>query len=62
MNRMTVTKDGRHLGSVTTLRDRTELSRLEREIGGDQLLFRPDHLHRLVLGDALRPAVEEKRE
>ncbi|MFF6783011.1 ATP-binding protein [Streptomyces sp. NPDC012510] len=33
MNRMTVTKDGRHLGSVTTLRDRTELSRLEREIG-----------------------------
>lgn len=33
MNRMTVTKDGRHLGSVTTLRDRTELARLEREIG-----------------------------
>ncbi|WP_371584013.1 ATP-binding protein [Streptomyces sp. NBC_01314] len=32
MNRMTVTKDGRHLGSVTTLRDRTELARLEREI------------------------------
>ncbi|MFF8933488.1 ATP-binding protein [Streptomyces paradoxus] len=33
MNRMTVTKDGRSLGSVTTLRDRTELARLEREIG-----------------------------
>ncbi|MDN0196419.1 ATP-binding protein [Streptomyces sp. S.PNR 29] len=33
MNRMTVTKDGRALGSVTTLRDRTELARLEREIG-----------------------------
>ncbi|MFD3735345.1 ATP-binding protein [Streptomyces sp. NPDC058632] len=33
MNRMTVTKDGRYLGSVTTLRDRTELARLEREIG-----------------------------
>ncbi|MFC8198743.1 ATP-binding protein [Streptomyces sp. NPDC060006] len=33
MNRMTVTKDGRPLGSVTTLRDRTELARLEREIG-----------------------------
>ncbi|MFJ7048127.1 ATP-binding protein [Streptomyces sp. NPDC101112] len=33
MNRMTVTKDGRHLGSVTTLRDRTELARLEREMG-----------------------------
>ncbi|MBD0421291.1 Spo0B domain-containing protein [Streptomyces sp. TRM S81-3] len=33
MNRMTVTKDGRRLGSVTTLRDRTELARLEREIG-----------------------------
>jgi sensor histidine kinase regulating citrate/malate metabolism len=30
---MTVTKDGRLLGSVTTLRDRTELARLEREIG-----------------------------
>ena len=26
-------KDGRHLGSVTTLRDRTELAHLEREIG-----------------------------
>ena len=26
-------KDGRHLGSVTTLRDRTELANLEREIG-----------------------------
>ncbi|MFH9706557.1 ATP-binding protein [Streptomyces luteogriseus] len=33
MNRMTVTKDDRPLGSVTTLRDRTELARLEREIG-----------------------------
>jgi two-component system CitB family sensor kinase len=33
MNRMRVTKDGRHLGSVTTLRDRTELANLEREIG-----------------------------
>ncbi|MEF9902288.1 sensor histidine kinase [Streptomyces sp. P9-A2] len=33
MNRMTVAKDGRSLGSVTTLRDRTELARLEREIG-----------------------------
>ncbi|WP_406081049.1 ATP-binding protein [Micromonospora sp. NBC_00858] len=33
MNRMTVNKDGRRLGSVTTLRDRTELARLEREIG-----------------------------
>ncbi|GAA4005941.1 hypothetical protein GCM10022232_51940 [Streptomyces plumbiresistens] len=33
MNRMTVAKDGRPLGSVTTLRDRTELARLEREIG-----------------------------
>ncbi|MDH6522911.1 two-component system CitB family sensor kinase [Streptomyces sp. SAI-135] len=33
MNRMTVTKDDRLLGSVTTLRDRTELARLEREMG-----------------------------
>ncbi|MEU9154642.1 ATP-binding protein [Streptomyces sp. NPDC048417] len=33
MNRMTVTKNDRLLGSVTTLRDRTELARLEREIG-----------------------------
>ncbi|MFC8850101.1 MULTISPECIES: ATP-binding protein [unclassified Micromonospora] len=33
MNRMTVAKDGRRLGSVTTLRDRTELARLEREVG-----------------------------
>ncbi|GLW67118.1 ATPase [Actinomadura rubrobrunea] len=33
MNRMTVEKDGRVLGSVTTLRDRTELARLERELG-----------------------------
>ncbi|MFJ1540896.1 ATP-binding protein [Micromonospora chalcea] len=33
MSRMTVDKDGRRLGSVTTLRDRTELARLEQEIG-----------------------------
>jgi sensor histidine kinase regulating citrate/malate metabolism len=33
MNRMEVVKDGRRLGSVTTLRDRTELAALEREIG-----------------------------
>ena len=33
MNRMEVSKDGRPLGSVTTLRDRTELAALEREIG-----------------------------
>jgi two-component system CitB family sensor kinase len=33
MNRMSVTKDGRSLGSVTTLRDRTELAQLERELG-----------------------------
>ncbi|MFJ8580427.1 ATP-binding protein [Micromonospora sp. NPDC093277] len=33
MNRMTVSKDGRRLGSVTTLRDRTELARLEQELG-----------------------------
>jgi sensor histidine kinase regulating citrate/malate metabolism len=33
MNRMEVSKDGRPLGSVTTLRDRTELAHLEREIG-----------------------------
>lgn len=33
MNRMTVSKDGRTLGSVTTLRDRTALARLERELG-----------------------------
>ncbi|WP_427925180.1 ATP-binding protein [Streptomyces sp. cg40] len=33
MNRMTVTKNERPLGSVTTLRDRTELAQLEREIG-----------------------------
>ncbi|WP_231915572.1 ATP-binding protein [Micromonospora sp. NBRC 110037] len=33
MSRMTVNKDGRRLGSVTTLRDRTELARLEQEIG-----------------------------
>ncbi|MEU0521327.1 ATP-binding protein [Streptosporangium sp. NPDC006007] len=33
MNRMNVTKDGRRLGSVATLRDRTELAQLERELG-----------------------------
>jgi two-component system CitB family sensor kinase len=33
MNRMSVTKDGRRLGSVTTLRDRTELAQLEQELG-----------------------------
>ncbi|HSU73966.1 MAG TPA: ATP-binding protein [Terrabacter sp.] len=33
MNRMEVDKDGRPLGSVTTLRDRTELADLERQIG-----------------------------
>ncbi|MFE6621158.1 ATP-binding protein [Streptomyces sp. NPDC008086] len=33
MNRMDVTKDGRRLGSVTTLRDRTELAQMERELG-----------------------------
>ncbi|MEV0152799.1 ATP-binding protein [Micromonospora sp. NPDC050686] len=33
MNRMTVDRKGRRLGSVTTLRDRTELARLERELG-----------------------------
>jgi sensor histidine kinase regulating citrate/malate metabolism len=33
MNRMPVVKDGRPLGSVTTLRDRTELAQLERELG-----------------------------
>ncbi|MFB6720427.1 ATP-binding protein [Kribbella sp. NPDC056345] len=33
MNRMNVAKDGRSLGSVTTLRDRTELAQLERELG-----------------------------
>jgi sensor histidine kinase regulating citrate/malate metabolism len=33
MNRMEVTKDGRSLGSVTTLRDRTELAELERQLG-----------------------------
>jgi sensor histidine kinase regulating citrate/malate metabolism len=33
MNRMSVTRDGRHLGTVTTLRDRTELANLERELG-----------------------------
>ncbi|WP_341350197.1 sensor histidine kinase [Intrasporangium flavum] len=33
MNRMEVSKDGRPLGSVTTLRDRTELADLERELG-----------------------------
>ncbi|KRE54756.1 ATP-binding protein [Phycicoccus sp. Soil748] len=33
MNRMHVTRDGRHLGTVTTLRDRTALANLERELG-----------------------------
>ncbi|MEV4364019.1 ATP-binding protein [Nonomuraea sp. NPDC049625] len=33
MNRMMIDKDGRRLGSVTTLRDRTELAQLERELG-----------------------------
>jgi two-component system, CitB family, sensor kinase len=33
MNRMQVDKDGRHLGTVTTLRDRTALADLERQIG-----------------------------
>ncbi|EHR50732.1 signal transduction histidine kinase regulating citrate/malate metabolism [Saccharomonospora marina XMU15] len=33
MNRMEVTKDGTRLGSVTTLRDRTELAERERELG-----------------------------
>jgi two-component system CitB family sensor kinase len=33
MSRMSVTKDGRRLGSVTTMRDRTELAQLERELG-----------------------------
>lgn len=33
LNRMPVTHDGRQLGSVTTLRDRTQLAELESEIG-----------------------------
>jgi sensor histidine kinase regulating citrate/malate metabolism len=33
MNRMRVTRNGRHLGTVTTLRDRTTLANLERELG-----------------------------
>jgi sensor histidine kinase regulating citrate/malate metabolism len=33
MNRMRVERDGRHLGTVTTLRDRTALADLERELG-----------------------------
>ncbi|WP_035938828.1 sensor histidine kinase [Knoellia aerolata] len=33
MNRMRVVRDGRHLGTVTTLRDRTALAALERELG-----------------------------
>jgi sensor histidine kinase regulating citrate/malate metabolism len=33
MNRMDVEKDGRHLGTVTTLRDRTALADLERQLG-----------------------------
>jgi two-component system CitB family sensor kinase len=34
LNRRPITKDGRSLGSVTTLRDRTELAELEGELGG----------------------------
>jgi sensor histidine kinase regulating citrate/malate metabolism len=34
LNRRPITKDGRALGSVTTLRDRTELAELEGEVGG----------------------------
>ena len=33
VNRMPVEKDGRSLGSVATLRDRTELAQLERDLG-----------------------------
>ncbi|MEU5154661.1 ATP-binding protein [Glycomyces sp. NPDC021274] len=33
VNRMPVAKDGRALGSVATLRDRTELAQLERDLG-----------------------------
>ncbi|MDN3242068.1 sensor histidine kinase [Glycomyces tritici] len=33
VNRMPVAKDGRSLGSVATLRDRTELAQLERDLG-----------------------------
>lgn len=33
MNRMAIVKDGRRLGMVTTLRDRTEVAQLERELG-----------------------------
>ncbi|WP_211116611.1 sensor histidine kinase [Glycomyces buryatensis] len=33
VNRMSVEKDGRDLGSVATLRDRTELAQLERDLG-----------------------------
>ncbi|MBO3735874.1 Spo0B domain-containing protein [Glycomyces sp. NEAU-S30] len=33
VNRMPVAKDGRPLGSVATLRDRTELAQLERDLG-----------------------------
>jgi two-component system CitB family sensor kinase len=36
LNRMPVSRDGRLLGSVTTLRDRTELAELERELGSFQ--------------------------
>ena len=34
VNRMPVSRDGRHLGAVITLRDRTELEALMRELGG----------------------------
>ena len=33
LNRMPVIHDGRTIGSVTTLRDRTQLAELEQEIG-----------------------------
>ncbi|SEP80586.1 sensor histidine kinase [Microlunatus flavus] len=36
LNRMPVSHEGRHLGSVTTLRDGTQLAELERELGAYQ--------------------------
>ena len=36
LNRMPVSRDGRLLGSVTTLRDRTQLAEVERELGAFQ--------------------------
>ncbi len=36
LNRMPVDHNGRHIGSVTTLRDRTPLAELERELGAFQ--------------------------